>query len=99
MDARVRRTALGLVDTYATWFTTQPPEALGAPLGYVLGGLADAEPGVCLQVRPACPSDTRVNTMIRRLWPSGVCAMLIGARLRGRLVRFRRCMQGLGVCR
>ncbi|KAJ7432478.1 hypothetical protein B0H11DRAFT_808219 [Mycena galericulata] len=61
--ARVRRTALGLVDTYSAYFTTQPPEALGAPLRYVLGALADPEPGVCLQgalaLRSLCDANRR----------------------------------------
>ncbi|KAJ7653619.1 hypothetical protein DFH06DRAFT_1474761 [Mycena polygramma] len=49
--ARLRRTALGLVDTYAAYFTTRSPDALLAPLQYVLGALADPDPGICLQVR------------------------------------------------
>ncbi|KAJ7604267.1 armadillo-type protein [Roridomyces roridus] len=61
--ARVRRTALGLVDTYSGYFATQPPAALGAALRYVLGALTDAEPGVCLQaalaLRSLCDANRR----------------------------------------
>ncbi|KAJ7696959.1 hypothetical protein B0H17DRAFT_383051 [Mycena rosella] len=48
---RMRRTALGLVETYASYFTTRAADAVLPPLRYVLGALADADRGVCLQVR------------------------------------------------
>ncbi|KAF7373942.1 hypothetical protein MSAN_00606600 [Mycena sanguinolenta] len=61
--ARLRRTALGLVDTYAAYFTTRAPEALLAPLGYVLGALRDADRGICLQaalaLRSLCDANRR----------------------------------------
>ncbi|KAJ7321674.1 hypothetical protein DFH08DRAFT_1085874 [Mycena albidolilacea] len=49
-ETRLRRTALGVVDTYAAYFTTRALEALLAPLRYALGALGDADAGVCLQV-------------------------------------------------
>ncbi|KAJ7661997.1 hypothetical protein DFH06DRAFT_363441 [Mycena polygramma] len=61
--ARLRRTALGLVDTYAAYFTTRSPDALLAPLQYVLGALADPDPGICLQaalaLRSLCDANRR----------------------------------------
>ncbi|KAJ7696961.1 hypothetical protein B0H17DRAFT_1177748 [Mycena rosella] len=48
---RVRRTALGLVETYASYFTARAADAVLPPLRYVLGALADADRGVCLQWR------------------------------------------------
>ncbi|KAJ6468925.1 hypothetical protein C8R45DRAFT_1218716 [Mycena sanguinolenta] len=61
--ARLRRTALGLVETYAAYFTTRAPEALLAPLGYVLGALRDADRGICLQaalaLRSLCDANRR----------------------------------------
>ncbi|KAJ6522588.1 hypothetical protein B0H19DRAFT_655372 [Mycena capillaripes] len=61
--ARLRRTALGLVDTYAAYFTTRTPDALLAPLQYVLGALADADAGICLQaalaLRSLCDANRR----------------------------------------
>ncbi|KAJ7321684.1 hypothetical protein DFH08DRAFT_941913 [Mycena albidolilacea] len=49
-ETRLRQTALGVVDTYAAYFTTRAPGALLAPLRYVLGALGDTNAGVCLQV-------------------------------------------------
>ncbi|KAK7053926.1 armadillo-type protein [Favolaschia claudopus] len=58
---RLRRTALGLVETYAAYFTTRSPDAVLSPLGYVLGALKD--PGVCLQaalaLRSLCDANRR----------------------------------------
>ncbi|KAJ7725697.1 hypothetical protein B0H16DRAFT_1593986 [Mycena metata] len=60
---RIRRTALGLVDTYANYFTTRTPDALLPPLQYVLGALADPDPGICLQaalaLRSLCDANRR----------------------------------------
>ncbi|KAJ7153236.1 hypothetical protein C8R46DRAFT_473041, partial [Mycena filopes] len=60
---RIRRTALGLVDTYANYFTTRSAEALVPPLQYVLGALADPDPGICLQaalaLRSLCDANRR----------------------------------------
>ncbi|KAJ7017049.1 hypothetical protein C8F04DRAFT_1406335 [Mycena alexandri] len=60
---RIRRTALGLVDTYANYFTTRAPDALLPPLQYVLGALADPDPGICLQaalaLRSLCDANRR----------------------------------------
>ncbi|KAJ7855598.1 hypothetical protein B0H14DRAFT_3865185 [Mycena olivaceomarginata] len=62
-ETRLRRTALGVVDTYAAYFTTRAPEALLAPLRYVLGALGDADAGVCLQaalaLRSLCDANRR----------------------------------------
>ncbi|KAJ7820857.1 hypothetical protein B0H13DRAFT_2291922 [Mycena leptocephala] len=60
---RLRRTALGLVDTYASYFTTRTPDALLPPLQYVLGALADPDPGICLAaalaLRSLCDANRR----------------------------------------
>ncbi|KAJ7915368.1 hypothetical protein B0H13DRAFT_2324463 [Mycena leptocephala] len=60
---RLRRTALGLVDTYASYFTTRAPDALLPPLQYVLGALADPDPGICLAaalaLRSLCDANRR----------------------------------------
>ncbi|KAJ7087128.1 hypothetical protein C8R44DRAFT_991404 [Mycena epipterygia] len=62
-QTRLRRTALGLVDTYAAYFTARAPDALLPPLRYVLGALADADRGVCLQaalaLRSLCDANRR----------------------------------------
>ncbi|TDL27101.1 ARM repeat-containing protein [Rickenella mellea] len=49
---RVRRTSLGLIGAYATWFTTQQdPALLMGVLTYVVHGLS--EPSLCLQAANA----------------------------------------------
>ncbi|KAJ7321698.1 hypothetical protein DFH08DRAFT_383122 [Mycena albidolilacea] len=62
-ETRLRRTALEVVDTYAAYFTTRAPEALLAPLRYVLSALGDADAGVCLQaalaLRSLCDANRR----------------------------------------
>ncbi|KAJ6485347.1 hypothetical protein C8R47DRAFT_1321195 [Mycena vitilis] len=67
--ARLRRTALGLIDTYAAYFTTRSPDALLAPLQYVLGALADPDPGICLQAALALRSlcDANRRALARRI--------------------------------
>ncbi|KAJ7493752.1 armadillo-type protein, partial [Mycena latifolia] len=62
-SGRVRRTALGLVETYASYFATRPAETVLPPLRYVLGALKDADRGVCLQaalaLRSLCDANRR----------------------------------------
>ncbi|KAJ7092338.1 armadillo-type protein [Mycena belliarum] len=62
-ESRMRRTALGLVDTYSSYFATRPAEAVLPPLRYVLGALRDADRGVCLQaalaLRSLCDANRR----------------------------------------
>ncbi|KAJ6541009.1 hypothetical protein DFH09DRAFT_1394943 [Mycena vulgaris] len=62
-EGRVRRTALGLVETYASYFTTRPADAVLPPLQYVLGALADPDRAVCLQaalaLRSLCDANRR----------------------------------------
>ncbi|KAJ7095461.1 armadillo-type protein [Mycena crocata] len=61
--ARLRRTALAVVDTYASYFTTRPSDALLPPLQYVIGALADGDSGICLQaalaLRSLCDANRR----------------------------------------
>ncbi|KAF8156219.1 hypothetical protein K438DRAFT_2026380 [Mycena galopus ATCC 62051] len=61
--ACLRRTALALVDTYAAYFTTRPPDALLTPLAYVLGALRDPDRRICFQaavaLRSLCDANRR----------------------------------------
>ncbi|KAJ6620534.1 armadillo-type protein [Mycena sp. CBHHK59/15] len=60
---RVRRTALGVVGTYASWLATQPADAVLPALGYAVGALADADGALCLQaalaLRSLCDANRR----------------------------------------
>ncbi|KAJ7220593.1 armadillo-type protein [Mycena pura] len=54
--ARLRRTALRLIGTYAAYFTIRPPDELLLPLQYVIGALADSDRRICHQATLALRS-------------------------------------------
>ncbi|KAJ7859431.1 hypothetical protein B0H13DRAFT_1128723 [Mycena leptocephala] len=83
---RLRRTALGLADTYASYFTARLPDALLPLLQYVLGALVDPGPGICLAaalaLRSLCDANRRARKRDRCL-----CGGACGPRWRAGLAR------------